>query len=455
VTRDVGRHGLFVLTREPPVERHVVKLLAHTPLGPVAATAWVSRRIDVPAPLDARGAGLELFSLARAAKERWDAYVGQLTSREQSPALVRERVSRVASFVVRLTTVERLLDLGQSCIAAGHMFLVTPVLSPPGTKVALHFVHPLSDEEFVVVGSIRRVQPGRPKGIEIAVGGDLRALARQFEAFARTGDAPVKAAAMPPPQAPIVTTPASGVLLPPRAEASTSSDEGAAVALSDQTGDLGFVLDVEVDEDMLGEDQIFEWEDVAEERLIDLNIDDQVRDGFDEPTFDVHFSVVDGQPVTYEMPPHSAEELLARLDSPKQVQVSCESCRLESRFAIGRAEGLIGLFADDRPTYCPQCAVFVTGRRPNAARDRRERLLELAGGDLHALDLRVPLAVVLDVAALFGAAHCATCQGAISSTKTSRRLEREAKAMSKGDTRVLEKSCPRCKAGRLQIVVTR
>lgn len=443
-----------MLTTEPPLERHVVKLLVHTPLGPVAATAWVSRRIDVPAPSDARGVGLELFSLARAAKERWDSYVGQLTTAETAPTAPREGASRTASFLVRLTTVEKLLDLGQGCIAAGHMFLVTPVLSPPGTGVALHFVHPESDEEFVVVGHIRRVQPGRPKGIEIALAGDLRSLGRAFEVFARTGESPLKAQRIHD-AAPTLKTTVKAQHAPAAAPGKAEiADEKAAPALADVAGEQGFTLDVDVDEDALADEQIFAWEEVAEEHLIDLNIDDEVRDGFDEPTFDVHFSVVDGQPVTYEMPPHSAEELLDRLDRPKRVHVSCDRCDLACDFSAGRADGLIGLFADDRPSFCPTCRDFVPGRRPNAARDRRERLLELAGGDMHALDLRVPLAVVLDVAALFGTVHCPRCQGSVSSTKVSRRLEREVMVMARGETRVIEKSCPRCKKGGLTVVVS-
>lgn len=446
VTRDVGRHGLFVLTKEPPVERHVVKLLVHTPLGPVSATAWVSRRIDVPAPADARGVGLELFSLARAAKERWDAFVTQLSTTETVRPVKRSDVSRAASFVVRLTTVEKLVDLGRSCIATGHMFLVTPVLRPPGSKVALHFVHPLTDEEHVVLGRILRVQPGRPKGIEIGISGKVDDVARAFAEFAHTGRAEREVEAMEEP-------PRTGeTLVPERTRSGEGvSDEGPRPAVSDLTGEQGFTLDVDVDEHTLDEEQIFDWEEVAEERLVDLNIDDEVRDAFEEPTFDVHFSVVDGVPVTYEMPPHSAEELLHRLERPKRVVVTCDRCDLEASLSSGRAEGLIGLFADDRPSHCSTCRTFVTGRRPNAARDRRERLLELAGGDLHALDLRVPLALVLDVTALFGAAHCPICQGSIASTKASRRIEREVMTMAPGEERVLERCCPRCRRGNLTI----
>lgn len=448
VTRDVGRHGLFVLTKEPPVERHVVKLLVHTPLGPVSATAWVSRRIDVPAPADARGVGLELFSLARAAKERWDAYVTQLSTTEPVRPVVKSEVSRAASFVVRLTTVEKLAELGRSCIATGHMFLVTPVLRPPGSKVALHFVHPLTDEEHVVVGRVLRVQPGRPKGIEIGISGSVKDVARAFSEFARTGHGERDDVGFAEP-------PRTGETQPPERTRSGegASDEGARAATGDLTGEQGFTLDVDVDEHTLDEEQIFDWEEVAEERLIDLNIDDEVRDAFEEPTFDVHFSVVDGVPVTYEMPPHSAEELLGRLERPKRVVVTCDRCDLHAPLSLGRAEGLIGLFADDRPSHCGACRTFVTGRRPNAARDRRERLLELAGGDLHALDLRVPLALVLDVTALFGAAHCPVCQGSIASTKASRRIEREVMAMAAGDERTLERSCPRCRRGTLTIAL--
>ena len=83
-TVDVSRHGIFLGTTEPPVERHVVRLTLHTPSAAIPATAWVSRRVKDNVPEAARGAGLQFFSLSTDAKKRWDDFIFQL-QRDRSP----------------------------------------------------------------------------------------------------------------------------------------------------------------------------------------------------------------------------------------------------------------------------------------------------------------------------------------------------------------------------------
>ncbi len=179
-TADVGRHGIFVRMEDPPAERLLCQLKIHLPTGPIPVLAVVARRVVAPAA--SAGVGLQFFVLAPEAKDKWDAFIGEL--RGERPAASDQRTSprRLASFLVRLKDVNRLREVYTRDISDGGLFVSTPLVRPLGSEVALVVVHPSSDEEFELTGTVARIQEGPPKGMGIRL---TQFKAEEREAFAR------------------------------------------------------------------------------------------------------------------------------------------------------------------------------------------------------------------------------------------------------------------------------
>jgi Tfp pilus assembly protein PilZ len=165
-TVDVGRHGIFVRMDDPPAERLLVQLKIRLPDGPVPVLAVVARRV-VAGPGRIGGAGLQFFVLAPEAKDKWDAYIGTLRGDRPASADQRTAPRRLASFLVRLKDVSRLREVYTRDISDGGLFVSTPLVRPLGSEVSLVVVHPASDEEFELVGTVARLQEGPPKGMGI------------------------------------------------------------------------------------------------------------------------------------------------------------------------------------------------------------------------------------------------------------------------------------------------
>lgn len=220
-TVDVGRHGIFLRMDEPPAERLLCQLKVHLPTGSIQVLAVVARRVP-PAPGRVGGAGLQFFVLAPEAKDKWDAFVGSLRGEQPAAADQRTAPRRLASFLVRLKDVSRLREVYTRDISDGGLFVSTPLVKPLGSEVSLVIVHPASDEEFELVGTVARIQDGPPKGMGIRFtdfGGEER---DAFKRFMDTGVAALRwrTSAHTRPVAPVVEpvplvapapSPASGV----------------------------------------------------------------------------------------------------------------------------------------------------------------------------------------------------------------------------------------------------
>lgn len=185
VTTDVGRHGIFVRMDDPPNERLLVQMKIHLADGPVPVLAVVARRV-------ATGAGLQFFVLAPDAKDKWDAYISTLRGDRPAAADQRATPRRLASFLVRMRDVSRLREVYTRDISDGGMFVSTPLLRPIGSEVSLVVVHPASDEEFELYGTVARIQEGPPKGMGIRLGGFEGEEREAFKRFIETGVAALR-----------------------------------------------------------------------------------------------------------------------------------------------------------------------------------------------------------------------------------------------------------------------
>lgn len=213
---DVGRHGLFLATQDPPRDRHLVQLLVYLPEGPIKVAATVMRTVKARVDHE-EGVGVQFFALSEDAKRRWDDFVFALQRTtpprgiarprldEKKPAITEPPAATGATFLVKLKTVERLREFAQTHLQSGGTVLFTPVLRAAGEHVTLVCVHPRTDEEFHLPGVVHKVHAERPKRLEIHFIGVSAQLLNHFTAFVESGHPPrvqlqqPAAVASPPP----------------------------------------------------------------------------------------------------------------------------------------------------------------------------------------------------------------------------------------------------------------
>lgn len=182
VTRDVSRHGAFVRTDQPRTERELVQLAFVLPTGESLDVMCMVARSIPPALADARGPGMgvDFFALSKEAKDRWDAFVRDVSlplvrgTRVPPPPppdddvdeapVRREHVRFDACFLVRMKDKAGLREFLTRDVSQGGMMLKTPLLRDVGTRIGLILVHPETDEEFALEGTVvRQVQSDEPK----------------------------------------------------------------------------------------------------------------------------------------------------------------------------------------------------------------------------------------------------------------------------------------------------
>lgn len=429
-THDVGAHGLFLLMNEPPRERHVLKLTIHLPEGAVGVVAHGTHTSP-------RGMGVQFFALAGEAKRRWDAFIAELGGQptaadpqDGGPAFGD------ATFVVKLKSLDALRDFAQHCLAAGGTYLRTPVLKAVGSPVTLTMVHPATERELHLAGVVARLHQQRPKGMEIQFNRATLALAGAFEQFLLTGV---------PPTFDVDLDADLDVVV----EINDEQIAAPAVVIDEDPFDVDVIDDAVLEKAHLEEEHKFNWMQVSEELLIDIGIGDEL-DTFEPPITDPNLRF-DGRreplPPSQEGDPIPVE--LDELARPFfQVVVRCDSCEmLETELDVGAAPGALGLVAEYQPYYCPSCAMVVTVKRLLQAGDRRTartRLQERA-----ALELPVPVRLLLEVGDLIDAPACPSCAGKLKSTKAMKALEKALTALERrvdaGEQRL---PCAVCKDGR-------
>lgn len=424
-THDVGAHGLFLLMNEPPRERHVVKLTIHLPDGPIAAVAHGTHTSN-------RGMGVQFFALAGESKRRWDAYLSALGGLQDAGAL-EATASGDATFVVKLKTLDALRDFARHCLEAGGAYLRTPVLKPVGSPVRLAMVHPRSERELPLAGVVTRLHQERPKGIEIQFTRTTLTLQDAFATFVETG-------------------------VPPEIEVDVDEEAALVVEVREErpaADEDPFDIEVLADDALaslpLEDEHTFDWDDVSEELLVDVGVGDLGT--FEPPPTDPNLRF-DGrkEPVP---PSQEGEPLPAALSDLArpffQVAVRCDSCEMfETELDVGAPPGALGLVADLRPRFCPSCQTLVTTKQL-APLGRRAAVL----ATLHergALELSVPVRLLLETSDLGEPSLCPTCRARLRQTKAVKALEEALQALERGEAPVeRELRCGVCKTGRWSV----
>jgi hypothetical protein len=437
---DVGRHGLFVTHPSPPRERHVVMLNIHLPDGAIRATAMVSRVVD--RPNGQGGMGVQFFALAEDQKARWDRFIAELDGQRQVEPLGPTR-SDVASFYVKPRHLDRLKAFYAENVLNGRMELATPVLKAVGNDVNMVVVHPLTQEEFTLRGVVTAVHVDRPKRMEIVFSEMSADLVTNFAGFVETG---VRAATLPPMPPP---GPELAEGAPRRGHAPPPLPQDAHPPVSVARPPL-FGLQGHDEELVVEDDQLFEWESVE--------LDEEA------PPPAESIPVVHGQllqstpaPLEVEVPPPTSPALAApsgvsgrdalailysvaeqlRRDNMK-ARVRCKHCNMpEAHLEVGSPPGVMAMFSQMRPHWCPHCRKVVTGLRvdPNGG---RQRLLDLLGTDMLPLMMaHVPLSFVFDALALAQPPRCTWCGGNILVTHATNMLDERLWWLHEGDTQEL------------------
>ncbi len=232
-TKDVSRHGFFLVTQAPLKERFLVQLVLHLPTGPLSATGFVVR-LQEP-----QGAGIQFFALSAAAKSHWDHFI---TGATPPPALDHDEHPERATFLVKLRDQARLQEFAERNFKKGGLYMATPLLKEEGAPVTLVVVHPDSENEFLIDGEVARVCREPPKGMDVRFAAPDAEQLEAFSVFVHTGAEPV----------------APEPVSPSRPHRAAKAPEPSA----------DFSIDIELDSIALDESARFSWDDVSDYRMV-------------------------------------------------------------------------------------------------------------------------------------------------------------------------------------------
>lgn len=232
-TADVSRHGAFLRTTEHLPLRQLVQVRFRCPgVGDVEAMCMVARLVGADHPRGP-GAGVDMFALSKEAKNAWERFIAELRARDTfasvpaAPVVGLPRTSTpfarvlpqavgteappappsgapVAASVdehgraqapgsvvmMRFPDVTTLRYFLATDLERGGTFLYTPLVKEVGQKVDVVMLHPETDDEFHLEGTvIRRVISGPPegRGLGIFFKALTPALREQLEDFAAGG----------------------------------------------------------------------------------------------------------------------------------------------------------------------------------------------------------------------------------------------------------------------------
>ena len=439
-THDVGSHGIFLLMKEPPRERHVLKLTVYLPEGPVGTIAHGTHTSP-------RGMGAQFFALSRDAKLRWDRFLAELAGEKLPTANPSDDGdgAQSATFVVKLKTTQALEEFVQHCVSAGGTYLRTPVLKEVGSSVTLTMVHPATEREFPLAGTVVRLHQKRPKGMEIHFTPGTLQQTTAFSHFIETGE----------PQDINVDQEVQLVLEASDGNPVAPAKPSRAVATPSMDDDVSFDIDVfddtVVTNAALSEEEVFDWIDVDEEFLIDTGMPD-ATDMFSMPSTDPSMrSPGESGPIPVSQEgqavPAALPDLADYTQPFIQVSVACNSCdMLETHLDAGGAPGVLGVVARLRPYFCPHCQMVVTRPRPLPAEERAAVREKLVASDT--LNVPVPLRLLFEVAALDAPLRCPTCETKLKQTKATKALEQAiTKIQNNEDPSDVEVPCSLCRDG--------
>ncbi|MGF1509552.1 MAG: PilZ domain-containing protein [Myxococcota bacterium] len=259
VTLDVSRHGVFLLSPDPPPERLLLKLTIEIEQQSVEATGFVTRRV-AEGPL--AGAGIQFFALSSQAKAHWDQFVSSFSgTAPPSWALGSEPPTdapeNTASFLIKLKDTQRLIEFFERKVKTGQVHMNTPLLKELDAPVSLVIIHPESEREFTVQGRVAHVETAPQKSMTIDIGTVTPKMVRRFEEFVHTGEL---SESMDLEQLRIPGTPSTASTTASCTGANAPEQEGdrgpedddvtATFDVDARTGDLS--VDIEVEDESLG-----------------------------------------------------------------------------------------------------------------------------------------------------------------------------------------------------------
>jgi hypothetical protein len=304
-TRDVSKHGLYITTADAPPERYLAQLSVHLPDGPMPATAYVSRREQN------MGAGFELFALSARSKERWDAFIASLEGKKRAEPESDQPPER-ATFMVRLHSLRRLQEFYEKNVVSGGLYMATPLIKEAGAEIALAVIHPLTEQELILIARVEAVCRETPKGMELVFVDQSETSKARFLEFVQSGFAP----ALPEPK-----------------KKRTGYFEG--------SGDIS--IDIVVDEAAVEESASFEWANVSQDLVLD-------------------FDIADATP--------GAQALAG--DDRYLLDLRCTKCaRAIAALRMGSAEGALASVAEHRLFECTKCGALKSALRLKPIEERR------------------------------------------------------------------------------------
>lgn len=453
---DVSRHGIFILTDEPPPARFLLRLIVHLPDGALGANAFVSRRVTEGLP----GAGLQFFAMSSHAKRRWDAFVARLSDKQRrgkltepepavptaTPILPPSPEDEVASFMVKLESVERLKQFFERAAWTRSLYLVTPLVRPIGSPVVVLLIHPITGEEVALTGVVSRVSTDAPLGIEIQLD-EITAENRAAFAAYLAGRDPysqrpgIRGLPAPEPE------PAPPPAPPPSSLRPTEPAPGGDVTdTGDITGSISVDLDFSApDGDSLEDEHRFEWDSVSDDLIIDLDLSEL------ESSTSIPAPAAAREHRSDDRASHPAgpgTSLEARVVSilPRRSTgiLKCPACERGDRVVTGPAAGVLGLFAIHRTFRCKKCKLTQPVLRALPAKERdvlRERLGDLSTTEIEG---QAMLDVAYRITNLWHPPRCVSCSGPLQSDKTTRLIDRTLPNLRSAPLVLYSVSCAGC-----------
>ncbi len=350
VAKDVSRHGLFVETSEPPRERQLLQASIHIPGSVVHATTFVTRAVRDGMP----GVGLQLFALSLAAKDRWERFIFRLSGGDPHE-LPAPRTADLPSFLLRFPSFEKLVDFQVRVLPSGVVYLQTPVLRPAKTLVAVVLIHPVTEAEMTLFGSVLRTHNRTPRGMEIRLEPITDDDWARFSRFVELGD--------------------SHDQIRPYEEPSFDIDEEAAATPPSAPP---------IVEDAPPVSDQFDWGAVSDHNIVDLGLNLA-----NEATIDL-------TPIDATTEAHT--ELPAPIrDGWFETRVTCSACELDSTVRLGDADGQLGDLGRWVPYWSPKEQTLVSVLRLKPKLEREQILARLGES---AISKKIPLQFAFEVADL-------------------------------------------------------
>ncbi len=185
ISLNVSRNGIFIKEAADRPLNSLVRLRVYPPEEPKAIellgrVAWKGS-VEGTA-----GVGVHFLKLDSDDRDRWVEFVAQVEALDtidplsdhphipSIPEATSERRSaprKLASFMVRFRTSERLREFVTRNVSTGGMFLETPVLKNLGDQVQVVIVHPDLDRDFEILAKVARLNPKKtdaePKGMAL------------------------------------------------------------------------------------------------------------------------------------------------------------------------------------------------------------------------------------------------------------------------------------------------